>query len=233
MEEIPSRFSKRLSSTRHDLAGCFFVCIKCHERQPHPVPLAYFLNQRIALFKNGLSSMTGTVPDLVRSTHARTKLPATFVNQRAREIQNAGLLPLAKGSAYARARPRDLVNLLLALSADKVRHAPATVNQYANLKRLVERDHANAGDALEELVTRIWSGDRNAADKTVRIVQSWPEIIITERDDDQHSGEHFYGDGQIMEFHALFDVRRSLEIPGRVIAQIGGDLGMRGCQYAI
>jgi hypothetical protein len=31
----------------------------------------------------------------------------------------------------------------------------------------------------------------------------------------------------------LFDVRRSLEIPGRVIAQIGADLGLRGCSYAI
>jgi hypothetical protein len=52
-------------------------------------------------------------------------------------------------------------------------------------------------------------------------------------DDEQHAGEHFYGEDQIMEQHALFDVRRSLEIPGRIIAQIGGDLGMRGCKYAI
>ena len=61
--------------------------------------------------------MTGTVPDLVRSTHERTKLPSTHIHQRSREIQNAGLLPLARGSAYARATPRDLMNLLFALSA--------------------------------------------------------------------------------------------------------------------
>jgi hypothetical protein len=192
-----------------------------------------FLTQRIAIFQNGLPLMTGTVPDLVRSTHERTKLPSPYIHQRSREIQNAGLLPIAKGATYARARPRDAVNLFIALSADRVRHAPATVHQYASLRRLVEADHVKAGDALEALVTKIWSGDRDAADKTIRIVQTWAEIIIAESDDRQHKGEHFYSEDKIMESHALFDVRRSLEIPGRVIAQIGGDLGMRGCQYAI
>ncbi|MCK1313704.1 hypothetical protein [Bradyrhizobium sp. 23] len=173
--------------------------------------------------------MTGTVPDLVRATHERSKLPATYINQRAREIQNAGLLPLAKGSAYARARPRDLVNLLLAFSADKVRHAPATVNQYSNLQRLVEAEHTNAGAALEAWVTKIWAGDRDEADKTLRLVQTWQEIVFEDRDG--HT-EHFYPADTLMEQHALFDVRRSIEIPGRVIAQIGADLGIRGCSYA-
>lgn len=177
--------------------------------------------------------MTGTVPDLVRSTHERTKLPATYIHQRSREIQNAGLLPLARGSAYARAKPRDAVNLWIALAADKVRHAPATVNQYSSLKRLVEAEHGKAGDAIESWVTKIWSGNRDEADKTLRIVQTWPEVILAERDDEQHAGEHFYPDDAFIERHALFDVRRSLEIPGRVVAQIGADLGMRGCQYAI
>lgn len=168
--------------------------------------------------------MTGTVPDLVRSTHERTKLPATYVHQRSREIQNAGLLPLAKGSAYARARPRDLVNLVLALSADKVRHAPATVSQYSTLRRLVEAEHGKAGDALEAWIGKIWAGDRDEAHKTLRVVQTWPEVILDE--------DHFYGDGQILEQHTVMDVRRSIEIPGRVIAQIGADLGIRGCAYA-
>jgi hypothetical protein len=83
------------------------------------------------------------------------------------------------------------------------------------------------------LIGKIWSGDRHAADTTIRIVQSWPQVILAESGDEQHAGEHFYGEDQIMERHALFDVRRSLEIPGRIIAEIGGDLGMRGCQYAI
>jgi hypothetical protein len=177
--------------------------------------------------------MTGTVPDLVRSTHERTKLPVTKMSQSARAIQNAGLLPIAKGATYAKARPRDLMRLLFAVSSDKVRHAPAIVNQYSDLQRLVESEHVRAGDALEALIGQIWSGDRNAADKTIRIVQSWPEVILAERGDEQHAGEHFYGDDQIMERHALFDVRRSIEIPGRVIAQIGGDLGFRKCDYAI
>ncbi|KJC53470.1 hypothetical protein UB31_08640 [Bradyrhizobium sp. LTSP849] len=174
--------------------------------------------------------MTGTVPDLVRATHERSKLPATYTNQRAREIQNAGLLPLAKGSAYARARPCDLVNLVLALSADKVRHAPATVNRYSGLRRLVEAEHIRAGAALEAWVTKIWAGDRDEADKTLRIVQTWQEIVFEDRDG--HT-EHFYSADTLMELHAVMDVRRSIEIPGRVIAQIGADLGIRGCQYAV
>jgi hypothetical protein len=176
--------------------------------------------------------MTGTVPDLVRSTHERTKLPVTKMSQSARAIQNAGLLPIANGATYAKARPRDLMRLLFAVSSDKVRHAPAIVNQYSDLQRLTD-DRCRAGDALEALIDKIWSGDRDAADKTVRIVQSWPEVILAERGDEQHAGEHFYGDDQIMECHGLFDVRRSIEVPGRVIAQIGGDLGFRGCAYAV
>jgi hypothetical protein len=191
--------------------------------------LAIFLNPRTANFENGYSLMTGTVPDLVRSTHERTKLPATYINQRAREIQNAGLLPIAKGATYARARPRDLVILLVALSADKVRHAPAIVNQYSDLRRLVDAEHTKAGDAIEAWVTKIWAGDRDAADKTLRIVQTWPEVILAERDG---YSEHFYAEDQILERRVLFDVRRSIEIPGRVIAQIGADLGIRSCAYA-
>jgi hypothetical protein len=127
------------------------------------------------------------------------------------------------------ARPGDLANLLLGVSSDAVRRAPATVNQYANLKRLVDAEHRKAGDAIEAWITRIWSGDRDDAAKTLRVVQSWPEVILVDSD---HHPEHFYADGQIMEFHALNKVRRSIEIPGIVIAQIGADLGKRGCSYA-
>lgn len=174
--------------------------------------------------------MTRTFAAMVCAVINRAKLPRAKVEQTARELQNAGLAVLGRGAI---ARPIDLTNLLLGVSSDTVRRSPATVNQYSNLKRLVEAEHAKAGDAIEAWITNIWSGHRDEADKTLRIVQTWQEIIIAARDDKQHKGEHFYPDGQILEFHGLFDVRRSLEIPGLVIAQIGGDLGMRGCQYAV
>jgi hypothetical protein len=171
--------------------------------------------------------MPRTIANMVCAVHQRTPFTPTYVEQRSRACQNAGLLQLGRG---ANATPRDLANLLLALSADRVRHAPAIVNQYSCLKRLVDVEHPRAGDALESWVTKIWSGDRNEADKTLRIVQTWPEIILAER----HSkGEYFYGEDQILERHTLLDVRRSIELPGRVIAQIGGDLGLRGCAYAV
>lgn len=175
---------------------------------------------------------TGTIPDLVRATHERTAIPSTYVEQRAREIQKAGLLPVANGANRPTAKPRDLAHLLLALSADRVCNAPATVNRYRVLQRLVEADHVRAGDALEALITQIWSGDKDAADKTIRIVQTWEEVIVADRNDEQHAGEHFYPEDAVIEFHALDRVRRSIEIPGCVIARIGADLGLRGCQYA-
>ena len=164
---------------------------------------------------------------MVRAIIDRTKLPRTKVEQTAREIQNAGLVQIWRGAI---ARPVDLANMLIGVSADKVRHAPATVNQYSNLKRLVEAEHARAGAATEAWVTAIWSGNRDEADKTMRIVQTWPEIIFNDRDE---HGEHFYGEDQIMELHSVMNVRRSIEIPGRVIAEIGADLGMRACRYAV
>jgi len=166
---------------------------------------------------------------MARALIDRTNIPKTKIEQTARALQNAGLLPLGRGSI---ARPGDLANLLLGISSDTVRRSPATVNQYSKLKRLVEAEHVKAGDALEAWVTKIWVGDRDEADKTLRIVQSWPEIILAESDDRQHSGQHFYAEDQLLERHALFDVRRSIEIPGLVVAQIGADLGKRGCSYA-
>lgn len=171
--------------------------------------------------------MTRSIATMVRAIIDRTHLPRTKVEQTTRETQNAGLVQLGRG---ANARPVDLANTLLGLSADKVRHAPAAVNQYSSLRRLVEAEHVKSGDALESWVTKIWAGDRDEADKTLRIVQTWQEIVFEDRDG--HT-EHFYPADTLMEQHALFDVRRSIEIPGRVIAQIGADLGIRGCRYAV
>src|SRR5688572_7932060 len=107
--------------------------------------------------------MTRTFAAMVCAVIDRTKLPRTKVEQTAREIQNAGLAILGRGAI---ARPGDLANLLLGVSSDTVRHSPATVNQYSNLKRLVEAEHVKAGDALEAWVTKIWTGNRDEADKT-------------------------------------------------------------------
>jgi hypothetical protein len=170
--------------------------------------------------------MTRTFAAMVCAVIDRTTLPRAKVEQTAREIQNAGLAVLGRGAI---ARPGDLANLLLGVSSDTVRRSPATVNQYSNLKRLVEAEHVKAGNALEAWVTKVWSGNRDEADKTLRIVQSWPEIVFYDRD---HHAEHFYSEDHLIERHALLDVRRSIEIPGLVIAQIGADLGLRGCQYA-
>ncbi|MBR1204486.1 MULTISPECIES: hypothetical protein [unclassified Bradyrhizobium] len=170
--------------------------------------------------------MTRTVATMVRAIIDRTNLSRTKVEQTAREVQNAGLLQLGRGAI---AKPIDLANILLALAADKVRQAPATVNQYSGLTRLVEAEHDKAGDAIEAWVTSIWAGDRDEAERTLRIVQTWPEVILHDRDG---HGEHFYADGTIFEQHALLAVRRSIEIPGRVVAQIGADLGIRGAAYA-
>jgi hypothetical protein len=173
--------------------------------------------------------MTRTFAAMVCAVIDRTNIPKTKIEQTARELQNAGQASLGRGSI---ARPGDLANLLLGISSDTVRGAPATVNRYSNLKRLVDAEYPKAGDAVESWITKIWAGNRDEAEKTLRIVQSWPEIILADSDDRQHSGEHFYADGQIMEFHALNKVRRSIEIPGLVVAQIGADLGKRGCTYA-
>jgi hypothetical protein len=165
--------------------------------------------------------MTRTIATMVRAIIDRTKLPRTKVEQTTRELQNAGPVGLGRGAI---ARPIDLANILLGLSADTVRKAPATVHRYSNLTRLVEAEHPKAGDAIEAWATKIWAGDRTEAHKTLRIVQTWPELILDD--------EHFYGEDQLIEQHTVMDVRRSIEIPGRVIAQIGCDLGIRACAYA-
>lgn len=196
------------------------------QHAPPRVSGYFFWAASLQLLKR-LDSMTRSIATMVRAIIDRTKLPRTKIEQTTREIQNAGLVQLGRGAS---ARPVDLANTLLALSADKVRHAPAAVIQYSSLRRLVEAEHVKADDALESWVTKIWAGDRDESDKTLRIVQTWREIVFEDRDG---YTERFYPADALMELHTLFDVRRSIEVPGRVIAQIGADLGIRGCQYAV
>src|SRR5687768_5999746 len=102
--------------------------------------------------------MTGTVPDLIRSVVARTKLPRAFVEQSARELQNAGILPIASGRAVPTATPRDLARLLLALGADRVRKAPATAMRLGECHWPFRTE--NAASAIEAWVAEIFDGDR-------------------------------------------------------------------------
>jgi hypothetical protein len=177
--------------------------------------------------------MTESIPALVRATISRTGLRKAFVEQRARQLQDAGLLPVAVGTSKVAAQPRHLTHLLISLAAARVRSAPALVHEYAALARIGDHSPRLAGDAIEQLIARIWSGDKADHGKVVHIVSTWPEFIITERADNVFAGEHFYEPGAVMEFHGLDAVRRVLEIPVCVVAQIGADIGFQGCRYAI
>ena len=183
--------------------------------------------------------MTASIPALVVSAVKRTGLPSTYVTQRARELQNAGLLPIANGANRPAVRPRHLAHLLIGLASDRVRKAPALVHEYASLERihfadLIVEGHADvkrAGDAIETIITSVWAGNCEHRGDVFRIVQH-PEAKIVILDDKGY-GEHFYTPGTFMEFHRIDAVTRAIEIPVSVIAEIGADLGFKGCNYAI
>jgi hypothetical protein len=179
--------------------------------------------------------MTGTVPDMVRALVLRTKLNRTHVEQRARSLQDAGLIQRAIGTARPAARASDLARLLLGLGADRVRQTAGLVQTYSNLERIGDHHTPRlAGEAIEQLIARIWLGNRTSTRTAFHIVQSpAPEIIITLPADKAFTGDHFYERGAVMEYHALDQVRRVLEIPGCIIAQVGADLGFARCQDAI
>jgi hypothetical protein len=173
-----------------------------------------------------------TLSDLTRATIERTKLPS--VEQRARALQTAGLVT-AKNIV-----PLECARLLIALAARQASKAIAFTNQYASLEKIrwhrqfSAPDEPNpperAGDAIERLVMSIWGGSREHIGATVQVITSWPEIIIT---DARGYGDHFHPSGTLMEAHGFADVRHSLEIPACIIAQIGADLGHKGCTYAV
>lgn len=172
--------------------------------------------------------MSGSIADLTRAVGARTGFTATFVEQRGRQLQGAGLLPVAQGRTHIAAKPRHLAHLLLSLASAKVRNAPAVVNEYAGLATLSE-DKTRAGDALEQLVRIIWDGDRQARGTKIAIVETEPKIFISS---DGYE-THFYPTSEIVENRGTIEVRRTLEIPCIVIAQIGADLGYTRCNNAL
>lgn len=171
-----------------------------------------------------------TLSDLVRATIERTKQPRPHVEQSARALQKAGMLS-AKNIV-----PLEGARLLIALAARKASEATAFTNEYASLERIrwhnaiaapgEPNEPQRAGDAIERLVASIWGGSREHIKKTVMIIQSWPEIVI--------DGDHYHPSGTLMETGGIIsEVRRSLEIPACIIAQIGADLGHTGCRYAV
>lgn len=172
--------------------------------------------------------MSGSIADLTRAVGARTGFTATYIEQRARALQGAGLLPVANGRQHIAAKPRDLAHLLLSLASAKVRNAPATVHKYASLAMLSE-DKSRAGDVIEQLIKTIWDGDRQARGTKIAIVETESKVILSF---DGYE-THFYPADTIIEFRGIDSVRRTLEIPCIVIAQIGADLGFARCNNAI
>lgn len=168
----------------------------------------------------------GSVPELVRATAARTGLAATFVEQRGRALQDAGNLPVSSGSQRALARPVDCASLLLSLAAERVRHAPATVDEFASLANIQTGESAIA--ALVTLISAIWRGERAARGAHVVIDMSEPMIAIRR---EGRETRYWRGDA-VLDVKHVDTFRRRLEIPGMVIAAIGADLGHRGCADA-
>lgn len=185
--------------------------------------------------------MAGTVPELVRAVIGRTGLPKVYCEQRARALQDAGLLPVGVGRRVEAARPRDLARLLLALASDRVRTAPATVQRYSELcqpsvevpRALLWRAAAperrdTAGDAIERWVADIFGGDRAARRIVLEIDKTIGAVHLH---DPTGPSVQFLEPGAFMA-RPLDSVRSTLQVPGAVIAGIGADMGMRGCANA-
>ena len=167
--------------------------------------------------------MVGTVSDLTRATSARTGLRATFIEQRARIIQSAGLLPVATGKQHVAAKPRHLVHLLFSIAAARVRTAPHIVGQISELERIQTGERAS--DAVEQWIGFVWQGDSASRRQALTIVEHPRlEVIL--------AANHYYPVGEIMDIRGPLDMRRSIDVPGKVIAAIGADLGFKGCANA-
>lgn len=168
-----------------------------------------------------------SIADLVRSVAGRTHHPHRFVEQRARELQNAGLLPVSTGSSRYAVKARDCSRLLLSLVAQPVREAPQAVRALSDLEHV--QDKTRVGDALERLVFAVWQGDRISRGAIITIDTTEPAIAIRHEDGRQ---ERFFETGTILDMAFIDTVRRQMIVPALVIAGIGADLGFRGCADA-
>ena len=144
----------------------------------------------------------GSVPKLVRATVARTGLPRAFVEQRGRALQDAGNLPVSVGTQRALARPVDCASLLLSLAAERVRHAPTKVDEFASLANIQTGETAVA--ALVTLISTIWRGDRAARGTHVIIDITEPMIAIQR---DGRETRYWHGDA-VMDLKQVDTFRR-------------------------
>lgn len=167
--------------------------------------------------------MVGTVSDLTRAIAARTGLRATFIEQRARSLQAAGLLPVATGKQHIAAKPRHLTHLLFSMASARVRGAQHIVTQISELERIQTGERA--GDAVEKWIGFVWQGDAASRRQVLTIVEH-PRLEVV------LAANHYYPPGEIMDIRGPLDMRRSTDVPGKVIAAIGHDLGFKGCANA-
>ena len=176
--------------------------------------------------------MTGTVADLLAIVNDRTAFPKTFVEQRARNLQAGGRLRVTAGSKQPPATPRDLVNILFALAASVARRASIVASDFEMLERLggCEPTERRAGDFLERLIARAWAGHHEHPESIITLSRHpVPQVDIT---GPAYRNVRFYPTGQLMALSGRDRVRTAIDIPIKIIAAIGGDLGHKACAYA-
>jgi hypothetical protein len=136
------------------------------------------------------------------------------------------------GAKQPPAIPRDAVNILFSLAADRARGAPQLAGDYEMLARLgdCEPVERRAGDYLERLVAKTWAGNRDCADCTVTLWRH-PELQI-HIDHRISRPIRFYPACTLVGVGNTDQTRMGLTIPGIAIAAIGADLGFKECRYA-
>lgn len=166
-----------------------------------------------------------TVAALVAAVSGRSGLPKNHVEQRARQLQDSGYLPLAKGRSRPAVTARDLAYLLIGLAANRVRVTPAFVGEYAGLRNVGTKE--TLADGIERVVESIWRGDRSHVRESIALQLAPANPFATVAGQGFHSRDKFVAENYVD------TVRPTFEIPCRLIAMIGYDLGHEGCAYAL
>jgi hypothetical protein len=163
--------------------------------------------------------MTPTIADVIEALAERSMLPRAYVEHRAREIKDAGFLRIGR---LARATPRDVALIVIALAADKINRSPKFVDAYGGFAIAGTDD--NVIDAIEAIIYRIWSGKREDRDLLIKVYLDQPLITV--------GAERFEPHGHLPGARSISSIERVLEIPCRIFAEIGCDLGFKGCRDA-